>query len=1013
MVAEGEGSIQQQRSVSVAASFLEGSRLGDRDESGEAVTVDPSLENHTGEGGIVCVCHLRPGTRKIPVTPTEAEHEGIGACLSRYFWWFVIEIPGNLKAGITTGLVQIPSVMALGISSGTNPVPGLLSAFWGGLGRDSLGSSKMAIMGPSGSFVGPLAQIAGKLGPSILPWIALFSGCVMSLLWVTGIVDFLLYTPSASIHGFALGVALTLFFYETDYALGLSEDRLQHQSNDTIMKFIESIIAAFSGKARVFDFCLFTLCFVATLLMAIKLPSFPGPMVTAAFGILIGWLSHDHNVFPESWGKLYTLKDKFKGEHAIKMEIFTLPVWDPEWNNADTVTMIASVSLTVALIAVLEGLISAKVVTFLSGTGHSRKRELLGLAAGNLLSGVAGGVPSTAKLSITSLNLRSGARSQASSLVCGGFSIGVAYLTLPVFSYLPFAVVGALVMTVAAKMVNYQILGRFRREEPLSLWIALVTAFLMVVANSLIGLIVGALLALLLHVMKSSGGFVEIQLNAGQTMLALVDTEELDRPKPRKLHRAIGTVMNFPSAWRHCQRPDAPPEQGMHGGTQGDREGEGGDVETGAGRETGERTSIGSTSGFTNTQANKSPWESEAAGHRDLGSPLLGSPPGNGRTVTLPEDPSAVGEAERAQPPLGPVINLPLVVQVDGGPRDPRFAPTAAFLRGTFAGSDEDRQSVEGDNVGQTLGATGRRISRGGVSLPPQEVELADANCIVYRFTADLTYLCANAHLHRTERLLLGCPPGTLKAVILVLRTVSLIDLDGADCLRDMCTSFESQGAQVWLAGVLNSTALNVLRRQSWFLKMEETGRVKDSWVEALVTVFPDPPFFGSFGSVHGMHSPSARPTGLFPFPSVDGYAQRRGGGLNGGMRGGDGPEGEGESPDSVAATFQLVEENGERGDQSASHRAAQENHDNSRPAGQGRGFSGLLDQRPPGVGEEAATGTGLTTNANGAGGGTGRRETSGQTGPGLPSVSSQGNLQDRKFVVRPRGHSKSRGPGL
>ena len=74
------------------------------------------------------------------------------------------DLPADIGAGITVGIVALPLAMAFGIASGVRPEQGLFTAIIGGFLISLLGGSKVQIGGPAGAFVVLLYAIGERYG---------------------------------------------------------------------------------------------------------------------------------------------------------------------------------------------------------------------------------------------------------------------------------------------------------------------------------------------------------------------------------------------------------------------------------------------------------------------------------------------------------------------------------------------------------------------------------------------------------------------------------------------------------------------------------------------------------------------------------------------------------------------------------------------------------------------------------------------------------------------------------
>src|SRR5699024_533463 len=126
----------------------------------------------------------------------------------------------------------------------------------------------------------------------------------------------------------------------------------------------------------------------------------------------------------------------------------------PSWAGMHVTDLVRS-ALVIALLAALESLLSAVVADGMTiDQRHDPDRELFGQGIANLGAAVVGGIPATAALARTAVNMRSGARTRLAAishaLVLGAVMVSLA----PLASRIPLVALAAILMVVAARMVN-------------------------------------------------------------------------------------------------------------------------------------------------------------------------------------------------------------------------------------------------------------------------------------------------------------------------------------------------------------------------------------------------------------------------------------------------------------------------------------------------------------------------------------------------------------------------------
>eukprot|EP00808_Paulinella_micropora_P026840 g34868.t1 len=380
----------------------------------------------------------------------------------------------NLRSAVTVALVSLSLSIALGIASGTTPVAGLATAIWGGLTM-------------AGALCGMLKGYSLHWGPEILPWISICSAACIFLVRVFRMQGYLLIMPKSVFEGFTLAVGIIIGLGQLNNAFGIKPAE-QHE------KFFLNVGESFKAfdTATWHAAALFAPLFLSLFILMRKVPSVPWMTVLPVASILIGWLSFEGKI---DW-KVNTLKTKY-GE-LNTMDVFKLP--DPHVLKeafSDGPGELLMAIFSVAFVAVLETLISAKIGEFKSGFGFDQAQETLGLGATHIMCGLLGGMPCTGVFVRTSINIDLGATHRMSQFMNAAIVLIVTLAAMPVMLYLPLPSIAAVLVTASLRMMPFHYLGELWKHDKGSFALCIFVAALCVVEDPVIGLVVGTLVALL------------------------------------------------------------------------------------------------------------------------------------------------------------------------------------------------------------------------------------------------------------------------------------------------------------------------------------------------------------------------------------------------------------------------------------------------------------------------------------------------------------------------------------
>lgn len=422
------------------------------------------------------------------------------------------EISLNWKSGLTVALVSIPLSLSLAIASGTTPIVGIITAVWAGIAAAMFGGSRFNVVGPAAALSGILGAFVLTHGPALLPIIAILAGVLIFIFYILRWDRYLIFIPSSVMHGFTLGVGLTIGLGQLNFALGL-QGLPVHES------FIQNLYESLThiSQALPSTFVLFATLLCLLFCIARWFPRIPGAVVVAVVGIAIGYASEAH-LLPFT---VQTLFSKYGAFHATLIQI-------PTFSLASIDLALVKVSATVAVVAVLETLLSAKIVDGMTNTRFDQKKEMLGLSIANVLSGLLGGMPATGVLARTALNAKSGATSSFSSGLNAVFILVIALLLFSGFQYLPLAAVGSILVFAAVRMVELEHFHKLFAFDPSAFWLAMLVAVLTFAVDPMIGILVGATVALLSFAHHISKGHSELTLHKDKKLVARIPYHRLD-----------------------------------------------------------------------------------------------------------------------------------------------------------------------------------------------------------------------------------------------------------------------------------------------------------------------------------------------------------------------------------------------------------------------------------------------------------------------------------------------------
>lgn len=453
---------------------------------------------------------------------------------------FFSDVKNNWKAGLTVSLVSIPLSVSLAVAANASPLMGIITAVWAGIIAAVLGGSNYNVVGPTGALSGMLAAFAINYGYSSLPLLAILSGVIIIVFFALHFEKYIVLIPSSVVHGFTLGVALIIGLNQLNFAFGL-KDLPVHKH------FLQNVMESFKhvGQFDVGAVILFLVSTGVIFTFSKLIPKIPGPIIVAPIGIFLGYLCENgfitmhfqtlHTRFGETGSKIYQMPDFIM--HYIDINLL-------------------KTAFAVAVIAILETLISAKIADNMTNTKSNQRKEMMGLGLANIVSGVFGGIPATAALARTTLNIKSGANHKTSAAISCVLISVISLTFLPYFKYLPLAVIASILVYVSIQMVNAGHFVHIYKHDKKAFALSFVVAGVTLVEDPIFGILIGAIIALLILVNHLSRAKCEIIINRGKKMVARLQTIKFNEIETHfgdvVVYRFAGQ-MNYINAQAHIE----------------------------------------------------------------------------------------------------------------------------------------------------------------------------------------------------------------------------------------------------------------------------------------------------------------------------------------------------------------------------------------------------------------------------------------------------------------------------
>lgn len=363
----------------------------------------------------------------------------------------------EVLAGLVVALALIPEAISFSIIAGVDPQVGLFASFTMAVSIAFLGGRPAMISAATGAVALVIAPVMREHGYDYLIATVLLGGVLQVVLGLAGFGRLMRFIPRSVMVGFVNALAILIFLAQVPYLVDVPW---------LVYPMVAVGIAVMVGLPRV------TTVVPAPLVAIVALTGFT---VLAALSVPdVG----DEGELPDSLPALF---------------VPDVPL------SLETLQIIAPYALAMALVGLLESLMTAKLVDDLTDTHSDKTRESWGQGTANVITGFFGGMGGCAMIGQTMINVKaSGARTRISTFLAGVFLLVLVVGLGDVVSIIPMAALVAVMVMVSVGTFDWhsvrpQTLRRMPRSET-TVMVATV-AVTVATHNLAIGVVVGVLVA--------------------------------------------------------------------------------------------------------------------------------------------------------------------------------------------------------------------------------------------------------------------------------------------------------------------------------------------------------------------------------------------------------------------------------------------------------------------------------------------------------------------------------------
>lgn len=382
--------------------------------------------------------------------------------MSRWRAEWAPSVPRELLAGAVATFALIPEVIAFSFVAGVDPAVGLYASFIISIVIAVFGARPAMVSAAAGSVALVAAPLVASHGLQYLLAAGLLAGVMQIAFGLCKMGSLVRFVSSSVRTGFVNALAILIFSAQLPHL---------HGANTATWAMLALGLALIYG-----------LPWLGQRLQLKALNAIPSPLIC----VLVLTLLASFMGLP-----LKTVADL--GHLPDSLPLFALPEIPA---SLETLRIIALPALAIAMVGLLESVLTAAVVDDLTGTPSNKSRECTGLGLANVSASLFGGIAGCGMIGQAVGNVKYGGRGRLSTLFAGVFLLILMVAVKPWVSRVPVIALVAIMVMVSVSTFDWKSLGNLVRHPRLSSSVMLVTVVITIATHNLAaGVVAGVLLS--------------------------------------------------------------------------------------------------------------------------------------------------------------------------------------------------------------------------------------------------------------------------------------------------------------------------------------------------------------------------------------------------------------------------------------------------------------------------------------------------------------------------------------
>ncbi len=375
--------------------------------------------------------------------------------------WFS-NAKADILAAIVVCMALIPEAIGFSIVAGVDPMVGVFASFMISIITAIFGGRTGLISAAAGATALVLASLVQTHGIEYLFAATILTGIIQIILGVFKIGNLMKFIPKPVMIGFVNALGILMF-----------QSQISHFQGSYIL-----IVLGLIGIVIIYGLPKLT-------------KAIPSPIIAI---IIISLIVYIFKIDVKTLGDMGEVSSSFVSFH-IPQVLF----------NVETLSIILPYAVSVALVGIVESLLTAQLVDDMTNTSSNKNRECIGQGLANIAAGFFGGIAGCGMIGQTITNQTYGGRGRLSTLLAGVYMLCAIILLNQFVVQIPVVALASVMVVISFNTFNFNSIKRIKAVPFSDTLVMLTTVIVVLVTHNLaFGVLAGTILSALFFASKMS-----------------------------------------------------------------------------------------------------------------------------------------------------------------------------------------------------------------------------------------------------------------------------------------------------------------------------------------------------------------------------------------------------------------------------------------------------------------------------------------------------------------------------